>query len=70
VARAGAISLDPASSARWFDGWRPGIAGRMQEPRGVPEVAGPRTWLLRIGWRRHGRIDPNEVPGAAARERE
>jgi REP element-mobilizing transposase RayT len=60
-------TLDPASSARWFDGWRRKVAGGA-EPRGSPEVARPRTWLLRIGWRRHGRIDPNEVPGAAARE--
>ena len=25
----------------------------------------PRTWLLRVGWRRHGLVDPAEVPGAA-----
>jgi REP element-mobilizing transposase RayT len=55
------IRLDEASSARWFDGWRrllpaPGV----REP---PEVAGPHTWLLAVGWRRHGRIDPAEVPG-------
>jgi hypothetical protein len=30
----GAVRLDPASSARWFDGWR-----------------------------RHGAIDPSDVPG-------
>jgi hypothetical protein len=23
----------------------------------------PRTWLLSIGWRRHGLVDPGEVPG-------
>jgi hypothetical protein len=27
-------------------------------------VAKPRTWLLAVGWRRHGLIDPAEVPGA------
>jgi len=27
------------------------------------EVARPRTWLLRIGWRRHGLVDPAEAPG-------
>jgi REP element-mobilizing transposase RayT len=63
------VLLDPASSACWFDGWRLEVASRMQEPRGSPEVARPRTWLLRIGWRRQGRIGPNEVPGAAARGR-
>jgi hypothetical protein len=45
--------LDPASSARWFAGWR-----SQTEVRGRPEVARPRTWLLRVGWRRHGLIDP------------
>jgi len=59
--------LDPASSARWFDGWRPEAASRLQEARGSPEVARPRTWLLRMGWRRHGLVDPREVPGVAVR---
>ena len=62
VSRVGA-ALDPASSARWFDGWRSKTAGRGQAAHGSPEVARPRTWLLRIGWRRHGPIDPSEVPG-------
>jgi hypothetical protein len=55
--------FDPASSARWFDGWRPDAASRRPEADGSPEVARPRTWLLRIGWRRHGLLDPGEVPG-------
>jgi REP element-mobilizing transposase RayT len=55
--------LDPASSARWFDGWRPEAANRIQNSGGAPEVARPRTWLLRLGWRRHGLVDPSEVPG-------
>jgi len=54
--------LDPASSARWFDGWRPQVASRLPEPTNR-EVARPRTWLLRVGWRRHGLVDPREVPG-------
>ena len=29
-----------------------------------PAVAEPRTWFLRRGWRMHGLIDPNEIPGA------
>jgi putative transposase len=60
-----ATSLDPASSARWFDGWLPEVAIRLPEPRARCEVARPRTWLLRVGWRRHGLVDPSEVPGAA-----
>jgi hypothetical protein len=62
--RAEASTLDPASSARWFDGWRPQAANRLPEARGEPEVSRPRSWLLRIGWRRHGLVDPGEVPGA------
>ena len=54
--------LDEASSGRWFEGWRRALGSREPPPE-RPEVAGPRTWLLSVGWRRHGRIDPAEVPG-------
>jgi len=57
--RAWFARVDPASSGRWFDGWR--------TPRApdAPAVAPPRTWLLAVGWRRHRLIDPGEVPGGA-----
>jgi hypothetical protein len=29
-----------------------------------PAIAEPHTWFLRRGWRMHGLIDPNEIPGA------
>jgi putative transposase len=54
-----AIKLDPASSARWFDGWR----GRRSEAERAKPVARAHTWLLRTGWRRHGLLDPAGVPG-------
>ncbi len=61
------VRLDPASSARWFDGWRGSLpADEMASPRAGPTavaVARARTWLLRIGWRRHGLLDPADVPG-------
>jgi hypothetical protein len=60
------VLLDPASSARWFDGWRPEVASRLPESSTHCEVARPHSWLLRVGWRRHGLIDPDEVPGGAA----
>jgi len=63
VARVAASTLDPASSARWFDGWRPEVASRLPEGSTDCEVARARTWLLRVGWRRHGLVDPGEVPG-------
>ena len=61
------VRLDPASSARWFDGWRRSARAKMlavdtPAPAVVP-VARARTWLLTTGWRRHGLIDPAEVPG-------
>ena len=55
---AAVTSLDPASSARWFDGWRPQLTIHMHAARGSPEVGRPRTWLLRVGWRRHGSSTP------------
>jgi REP element-mobilizing transposase RayT len=66
IARSAPGHLDGASSARWFDGWRPEVASRLPETPAAREVARPRTWLLRVGWRRHGLVDPAEVPGAAA----
>jgi putative transposase len=66
ITRSAAVHLDGASSARWFDGWRPEAASRLPETNASCEVARPRTWLLRVGWRRHGLVDPAELPGAAA----
>ena len=57
------VLLDEASSSRWFDGWRH-VPGSREPPRESPEVVPPRTWLLSTGWRRHGLIDPAEVPGS------
>ena len=66
VSRSATAHLDGASSARWFDGWRPEAASRFPQTTGHAEVARPHTWLLRIGWRRHGLVDPSEVPGETA----
>jgi REP element-mobilizing transposase RayT len=66
VPRSATVHLDGASSARWFDGWRPEVANRLPEAGTAREVARPRTWLLRVGWRRHGLVDPAEVPGVPA----
>jgi REP element-mobilizing transposase RayT len=60
------VRLDVASSGRWFDGWKRAWGARLvadapEEPR--CEVAPARTWLMRVGWRRHGLVDPSEVPG-------
>jgi REP element-mobilizing transposase RayT len=44
--------VDPASSAPWFAGWRGA------PPPAPSGVSSPRSWLLRVGWRRHGPLDP------------
>ena len=58
--------VDPFSTAWNFTGW----AERKDEPflwqvrdtyDPIP-VYGPRTWLLRVGWRRHGLVSLFEVP--------
>jgi putative transposase len=60
--------LDACSSAAWFDGWaRPDAVtaalGLSSLVRTRPPVAAARTWLLRVGFRRHGLVDPDAVPG-------
>ncbi|MEW6270226.1 MAG: transposase [Thermodesulfobacteriota bacterium] len=50
--------LDPCSSARWFDGFR----RPLRRPAGEPPTTPPRTWLLRLGWRRGGLISLDEEP--------
>jgi len=61
----GPVRLDPASSARWFRGWRSGSVGVEETSRATdaPAVRAPRTWLLSVGWRRRGLLDPADVPG-------
>jgi hypothetical protein len=51
---------DPASSGRWFPGWRSSVS-HAHDP---PAVAPARTWLLRVGWQRHGLLDLREIPGS------
>lgn len=49
--------LDPLSTAPSFDGWRTRCATAERT------TAPPRTWLLRVGWRRGGLLDPDHTPG-------
>src|SRR5574338_55715 len=58
AARVGRV--DPASSGTWFTGWREGVVALALSPAPVARAV---TWLLRVGWRRHGLLDPSEVPG-------
>jgi putative transposase len=54
------MSLDPCSSALWFDGFRE--KGKLYPlARGTDTpIATPTTWLLRVGWRKHGLISVAE----------
>ena len=59
--------VDPFSSAVSLVDWRE-LAGQpwaWRQPRNadVLPVAPAETWLLRIGWKRHGAIGATEVPG-------
>ena len=45
---------DPFSSGCWFEGWR----GRVRAIEHPPDpLSRARTWLLSIGWSRHGPIE-------------
>ncbi len=58
--------IDEASSGRWFDGWTrlPGTPARASPGSGECEVARARTYFLAEGWRRHGLVRLDEIPGA------
>jgi hypothetical protein len=51
--------IDLYSSAAWFAGWRAPPKVFALGPR---PIAAPRTWLARVGWRRHGLISTDERP--------
>jgi putative transposase len=60
--------VDPFSSAPWFDGWKAPIRSQAEwlvRLRKLPRpTAQPRSWLLRVGWRKRGLLAFDEVPGA------
>jgi putative transposase len=56
--------LDAHSSAEWFDGFSAPIPSSFRSI-GPPRVVSPHSWLLRIGWLRHGRVRASEVPRSA-----
>ena len=61
-------AVDPFSSARYFDGWAtapPDAADRTGMAKAP--VAKAESWLLTVGWLRHGLIRLDEVPGGRRR---
>jgi len=61
--RVSGLGVGPCSSGAWFNGWTetPGAEGRRSP------VRTPQTWLLRVGWRRHGLIRFTESPAIGTR---
>jgi len=51
--------LDPLSSSPYFDGFSEGESAHRSRDNPTAE---PSTWLLRIGWRRHGLLGRHETP--------
>ncbi|HEY2410542.1 MAG TPA: transposase [Polyangiaceae bacterium] len=70
-------SFDPCSSAGEFDGWRDSellrLARQSRRPNrdgALRSTAEPRSFLLRVGWRRHGLLGLEAAPGASSVARE
>jgi len=59
--------LDPYSSWAWFDGWKDCPRAWVRQARAGPDAerccVEPRSWLMKVGWRKHGLIRIDEVPG-------
>jgi len=54
---------DAYSSGPCFDGWRDTRKNPAESSARI--LARARTWLLSLGWRKHGLIDPLEFPRAS-----
>jgi hypothetical protein len=54
--------IDPFSSGAWFEGWLNANEQMLATSR-RRVTAEPTTWLRRVGWRRWGLIETDEIPG-------
>jgi hypothetical protein len=54
-------AIDTLTSAPWFDGFRETVTVRGIEAMLRP-VTDTHTWMLTIGWRKHGLLSVHEVP--------
>jgi putative transposase len=59
--------VDPCSSAKWFDGWA--VEVECLRLDGPSPTTTAKTWLLRVGWRKLGLLDPAEVPAGSRRSK-
>jgi REP element-mobilizing transposase RayT len=55
--------VDPISSAFNFDGWANFPQHANAYGYTPPVLPRPNSWLLRVGWRKHGLLDIRRVPG-------
>ena len=60
------VRIDAASSGRLFSGWSRWAPSDDLVP-GLREVSPAQTWVLRVGWKKFGLINPAEVPGGRRR---
>ena len=58
-------SIDPFSSGPHFTGWCDLVRPPSAYARGPCSTAPPRSWLLRIGWKRRGLISVDTIPAAS-----
>ena len=54
-------AIDTYTSAPWFDGFRETITVRGLEVV-IRPVTDARTWMLTLGWRRHGLLSVHDLP--------
>jgi len=59
-----AAAIDTFTSAPWFNGFREPVTVRGIEAMPRP-VTDAHTWMLTIGWRRHGLLSVHEMPATA-----
>lgn len=57
-------AIDTFTLAPWIDGFRERLCVRGLEVVARP-VAAARTWLLTIGWRRHGLLSVHDLPATS-----
>ncbi len=58
--------IDPFAGGVFFVGWRtPPVTMATWAHHDPPPVVSARTWLGRVGWLRHGPVDPADVPARA-----
>jgi len=57
-------AIDTFTSAPWFDGFREEVTVRGLEAIARP-VTDSRTWMLTLGWRRHGLLSVHDLPATA-----